>query len=87
MIEEHHLRRELRFANFREALEFAKRAGEVAGEQNHHPGIALGWGRLDPKVYTHAIDGLTESDFILAAKINRLRNGVKSGSPHGDFFT
>jgi 4a-hydroxytetrahydrobiopterin dehydratase len=72
VVEEHHLKREFRFGNFREALAFANRVGELAEEQGHHPDIAFGWGRAEITIFTHKIDGLTESDFILAAKVDRL---------------
>ena len=72
VVDEHHLRREFRFGNFREALEFVNRVGELAEEQAHHPDIEFGWGRAAVTIFTHKIDGLTESDFILAAKVNRL---------------
>jgi len=72
VVEEHHLRRRFRFKNFREALGFVNRVGELAEEQGHHPGVSFGWGYAEVTVFTHKIDGLTESDFILAAKINEL---------------
>ncbi len=72
VVEEHHLRREFRFGNFQEALEFVNRVGALAEEQGHHPEISFGWGRAEVVIFTHAIDALTESDFILAAKIDRL---------------
>jgi 4a-hydroxytetrahydrobiopterin dehydratase len=72
VVDEHHLRREFRFKNFREALDFVDRVGELAEEQAHHPDIAFGWGRAEITIYTHKIDGLTESDFVLAAKVDRL---------------
>ena len=72
VVEAHHLRREFRFKNFREALAFVNRVGEVAEEQDHHPNISFTWGWAELKVFTHAINGLTESDFILAAKVDRL---------------
>ena len=72
VVEGHHLRREFRFRNFREALDFVNRVGELAEEQGHHPDIGLGWGRAAITVFTHKIDGLTESDFVLAAKVDRL---------------
>ena len=71
-VDEHHLRREFRFRNFREALDFVNRVGELAEEQAHHPNIELRWGRVGLTIFTHKIDGLTESDFILAAKVDRL---------------
>jgi 4a-hydroxytetrahydrobiopterin dehydratase len=72
VVYEHHLRREFRFKNFREALDFVNRVGELAEEQAHHPDMDLGWGRVGVTIFTHKIDGLTESDFILAAKVDRL---------------
>ena len=72
VVREHHLRREFRFRNFREALVFVNRVGELAEEQSHHPDIDFGWGRAVVTIFTHKIDGLTESDFVLAAKVDRL---------------
>ena len=72
VVDEHHLKREFRFKNFRETLDFVNRVGELAEEQAHHPDIAFGWGRAEIVIFTHKIDGLTESDFILAAKVDRL---------------
>ena len=69
---EHHLEREFRFENFREALDFTNRVGAMAEEQGHHPDIHLAWGRVKITVWTHKIDGLTESDFVFAAKTDRL---------------
>jgi 4a-hydroxytetrahydrobiopterin dehydratase len=68
VVGEHHLTKEFRFKNFREALDYVNRVGEIAEEQNHHPDIELGWGRVRIDVWTHKIDGLTESDFVFAAK-------------------
>ncbi len=72
VVEEHHLRRVFRFKNFREALSFVNKVGELAEEQGHHPDISFGWGRVEVTVWTHKIDGLTESDFIFAAKVDTL---------------
>lgn len=72
LVEEHHLSREFHFKNFREALGFVNQVGELAEEEGHHPDIAFGWGRAEVTIFTHKIDGLTESDFIFAAKVNRL---------------
>lgn len=71
----HHLHREFRFPDFRQALAFVNRVGEVAEEQGHHPDILLSWGKAEITLWTHKIDGLTESDFIMAAKIDRLSKG------------
>lgn len=72
VIEEHHVEKSFLFPDFRKALDFVNRVGEVAEEQGHHPDLTLSWGKVDVKVFTHKIKGLTESDFILAAKIDRL---------------
>ena len=72
VVEQHRLRRRFRFKNFREALRFVNRVGELAEEQGHHPDVSFGWGYAEITVWTHKIDGLTESDFILAAKIDAL---------------
>ncbi len=72
---EHHIRREFRFPDFKQALDFVNRVGAVAEEQGHHPDILLAWGKVDITLWTHKIDGLTESDFIMAAKIDRLNRG------------
>jgi len=72
VIDEHHLTKEYRFKNFREALDFTNRVGELAEEQAHHPDILLAWGKVQITIWTHKIDGLTESDFVFAAKADRL---------------
>jgi len=69
---EHHLRKVYRFSNFREALGFVNKVGELAEEQGHHPDICFGWGQAEITIWTHKIDGLTESDFILAAKVDEI---------------
>lgn len=68
----HHLEKEYRFKNFRDALAFVNRVGEMAEEQGHHPDIHVAWGKVRLTIWTHKIDGLTESDFIFAAKADRL---------------
>ncbi len=70
VVDEHHLRREFRFRNFQEALAFVNRVGELAEDQGHHPEISLGWGHAAIEIFTHAIDDLSENDFILAAGID-----------------
>ena len=70
VVEEHHLMRTFKFKNFREALTFVNRVGELAEEQGHHPDISFGWGYAEVTVFTHKIDGLTESDFVFAAKVD-----------------
>jgi 4a-hydroxytetrahydrobiopterin dehydratase len=70
VVEEHHLLKDFKFPNFADALSFVNRVGQIAESEGHHPDIRLGWGYAQIKIYTHAIDGLSESDFILAAKID-----------------
>jgi 4a-hydroxytetrahydrobiopterin dehydratase len=69
----HHITRSFKFPDFRQALAFVNKVGNLAEEQGHHPDIFLAWGKAEITTWTHAIDGLTESDFILAAKIDKLR--------------
>lgn len=68
----HHLTRSFTFPDFVQALAFVNRIGEVAEAEAHHPNISLTWGKVGVDIWTHKIDGLTESDFILAAKIDAL---------------
>ena len=77
VISEHHLHRAYSFPDFKTALEFVNRVGELAEQQGHHPDIALGWGRVEITTWTHKIDGLSESDFILGAKIEELPRSGK----------
>ncbi|MEX2535134.1 MAG: 4a-hydroxytetrahydrobiopterin dehydratase [Trueperaceae bacterium] len=72
VVDEHHLEKTYEFKDFREALDFTNKVGELAEEQGHHPDIHLSWGKVGLEIFTHKIDGLTESDFILAAKADRL---------------
>jgi 4a-hydroxytetrahydrobiopterin dehydratase len=69
---EHHLTRTYKFPDFKQALEFVNKVGAIAEEQGHHPDILLAWGKAEITLWTHKIDGLTESDFIMAAKIDRV---------------
>ena len=72
IVNEHHLARAYKFPDFKSALAFVNEVGALAEEQGQHPDILLGWGKAEITTWTHAVDGLTESDFILAAKIDRL---------------
>ncbi len=72
IVDEHHLEKEFRFANFADALGFVNRVGAMADEQDHHPDVLLSWGRARITIWTHTIDGLTESDFVFAAKCDAL---------------
>lgn len=69
---EHHLTRTFTFPDFAQALAFVNRVGAIAEAQGHHPDIYLTWGKARVDIWTHKIDGLTESDFILAAKIDQV---------------
>lgn len=68
----HHLEREFHFKNFKEALDFTVKVGNVAESEGHHPDIQLSWGKVKVTIWTHKINGLSINDFILAAKIDRL---------------
>jgi 4a-hydroxytetrahydrobiopterin dehydratase len=70
----HHLGKQLKFPDFSTGLAFVNRVAEIAEAEAHHPEITLRWGQVGLRIYTHKIDGLTESDFILAAKIDALQN-------------
>jgi 4a-hydroxytetrahydrobiopterin dehydratase len=72
VIDAHHLEKEFRFEDFREALAFTNRVGELAERQGHHPDLHLAWGRVRVVIWTHTVDGLTESDFVFAAKTEDL---------------
>lgn len=72
IVNEHHLEKEFKFKNFREALDFTNKVGGLAETVGHHPDIYLAWGKVQLTLWTHKIDGLTETDFIFAAKADEL---------------
>lgn len=72
IVEEHHLEKEWQFPDFVQALAFTNKVGALAEEEGHHPDIFLAWGKVRITIWTHAANGLTRSDFVLAAKIDRL---------------
>lgn len=72
IINEHHLEREFVFKNFADALAFTNKLGEIAEAEGHHPDIFLSYGKVKVQIWTHKINGLTESDFILAAKYDKI---------------
>jgi 4a-hydroxytetrahydrobiopterin dehydratase len=72
VVDEHHITRAYSFPDFAQALAFVNRVGAQAEEQGHHPDILLVWGKAEITLWTHKVDGLTESDFIMAARIDRL---------------
>lgn len=72
VIDEHHLEKEYRFHDFKEALSFTNKVGALAEEEGHHPDILLTYGKVKIILWTHKINGLSESDFILASKCDAL---------------
>lgn len=68
----HHLARTFTLPDFKQALSLVNRIGDIAEAEGHHPDIYLAWGMVKVEIWTHKINGLTESDFILAAKIDQL---------------
>lgn len=72
IINEHHLEKEYRFPDFKKALDFTNQVGQLAEKEQHHPDILLTYGKVKITLWTHKIDGLSESDFILAAKCDEL---------------
>ena len=77
VVNDHHVEREFKFPDFKTALAFVDKVGAIAEEQGHHPDIYLAWGKAQIKIWTHKINGLTESDFYLAAKADREFDSVK----------
>ena len=71
VVDEHRLEKEFTFPDFAQALAFTNKVGAIAEEEGHHPDIYLAWGKVRITIWTHKIDGLTRSDFVLAAKIDR----------------
>jgi 4a-hydroxytetrahydrobiopterin dehydratase len=72
IVEEHHVAKSFLFADFKTGLDFVNRVGAVAEQEGHHPDLCLAWGKVDVQIYTHKIRGLTQSDFVLAAKIDQV---------------
>jgi 4a-hydroxytetrahydrobiopterin dehydratase len=77
VVDNHHLAKRYDLEDFAQALELVNRIGAIAEEQGHHPDLYLGWGRVEVKIWTHKINGLTESDFILAAKCDMASASMK----------
>lgn len=76
VVDTHHLEKTYTLKNFAQALELVNRIGAIAEAQNHHPDIWLAWGRVGVTIWTHKINGLTESDFIFAAKCDRAKRDM-----------
>ena len=72
VVEEHHISKAFTFPDFAQGLDFVNKVGALAEEQGHHPDIHLSWGKVKLEIWTHKIDGLAESDFVMAAKIDVL---------------
>jgi 4a-hydroxytetrahydrobiopterin dehydratase len=72
IVEEHHLAKTFLFPDFKAGLDFVNRVGAVAEQEGHHPDLCLKWGKVGVEIYTHKIGGLTESDFVMAAKIDQV---------------
>ena len=72
VVDEHHLEKSFAFDDFAQGLSFTNAVGAIAEREGHHPDIHLAWGRVRVTIWTHKIDGLTRSDFVLAAKIDRI---------------
>ena len=72
VVNEHHIHRVFKFPDFQKALDFVNRVGAIAEEQGHHPDILLTWGKVEITTWTHTVNGITESDFTLAAKIDEI---------------
>jgi 4a-hydroxytetrahydrobiopterin dehydratase len=79
VVDGHHLLNAYTFDDFAQALDFTNRVGAIAEAEGHHPDIYLAWGRVEVKIWTHKIDGLTESDFVLAAKADVAFHGMSDG--------
>lgn len=73
IVDEQRLQRQFKFDDFAAALAFVNRVGEIAESEQHHPDIQLGWGKAAIEIWTHSIGGLSEADFILAAKIDQIQ--------------
>lgn len=72
LVDDHKLHKSIEFKNFKDSLALANKIGEIAEDEGHHPDLLVRWGELVITIWTHKVDGLTEADFILAAKIDEL---------------
>ena len=72
VVDDHHIEKTYKFKDFKQALDFTNKVGELAEAEGHHPDIHLSWGKVITEIWTHKINGLHENDFILAAKIDEL---------------
>ena len=70
----YYLEKDFKFSNFSESQRFINKVGDISEKEGHHPDISFGWGYAKITIFTHAISGLSENDFILAAKIDNISN-------------
>jgi 4a-hydroxytetrahydrobiopterin dehydratase len=84
IIAEHHLAKSFPFPDFKAGLAFVNQVGAVAEQEGHHPDLCLAWGKVGVEIYTHKIRGLTESDFVMAAKIDQIYFAGPSHRPDRD---
>jgi len=73
VVDDHHIEKEFKFDDWSQAVEFVDRVARIADEQDHHPDIHLSYGKVKVESWTHKVGGLTENDFVLAAKIEEAR--------------
>ncbi|MCH7609120.1 MAG: 4a-hydroxytetrahydrobiopterin dehydratase [Chloroflexi bacterium] len=71
VIDDRHLEKQFKFKDFQTALDFVNKVGELAESVDHHPDLCLGWGKASITIWTHSIDGLSEADFVFAARADR----------------
>ncbi len=83
VIEAHHLRKGLRFPDFRSALDWVVRAGAICEAEGHHAEFSLGWGHAEAVIYTHKVDGITRADAVLAAKFDAM--DASPTTPYGGY--
>ncbi len=75
VVKQHHVEKDYKFKDFKQTLGFVNKIGKIAEEQGHHPNIEFTYGKAKISIYTHKINGLTVSDFVLAAKIEKIKRG------------
>lgn len=80
LIEEHHLEKQYKLKDWAQAIALTNRVSEIAEEANHHPDVFLTWGKVKVTIWTHKIDGLTESDFVFAAKVEEASHDLVATS-------
>ena len=79
VVDDHHLEGTFPFDDFRDALDFTVEVGELAEEEWHHPDLHLSWGEVVVEIWTHKIDGLHKTDFVMAARMDRIHDGYAPG--------